>query len=229
MCGRYALSIDIAELEEFFGAEIGVEMQPRYNIAPSQQVLAVRSVDGGGREGFLPRWGLIPSWAKDPAIGNRLLNARSETAAEKPSFRHAMKKRRCLIPADGFYEWKKEGKTKQPFFIRFKNLQPMAFAGLWERWEPPQGEPVDSCSILTTSPNELMAPIHDRMPVILSPDSFPLWLDPTILDPAQLQPLFKPYPAGEMTAYPVSSQVGSPKNQGKGLIEPMDTQAPPFN
>lgn len=227
MCGRFALFSDLSLLEAMFGALSGVELKPRFNIAPTQPVLAVRTMEDGKHEGVFLHWGLIPSWAKDESAGNRMINARSETAAEKPSFRYAMKKRRCLIPADGYYEWQVTATGKQPHFIHLKNRHPMAFAGLWERWKSPDGSLIESCSILTNASAGWMAQIHDRMPVILSADSFALWLDPAVQEPSRLQPFFKPYAEGEMTAHTVSSQVGCPKNQGKALIKPLDASAAP--
>ena len=165
-------------------------------------------------------WGLIPSWAKDPTIGNRMINARSETAATKPSFRSAVKYRRCLLPTDGFYEWKAIAgqKRKQPYYIRMADDRPFAFAGLWEHWEGLDGAAIDSCTILTTEPNEMMADIHNRMPVILDPKDFAQWLDPEVKTADVLHPPLRSYPAGGMTAYPVSTMVNRPSNDSAGCI-----------
>jgi putative SOS response-associated peptidase YedK len=180
-------------------------MTPRYNIAPTQQVGIVRRTKGDQRQFVWAQWGLIPRWAKDPKIGNSMINARAETAAEKPAYRDAFRKRRCLVAADGFYEWKKTGtKTKQPYYMRLKNDQPFGIGGLRERCRE-----LESCTILTTSPNELCANVHDRMPVILSPSDYDRWLDPAITDTAELQPLLDAYPADEMLATPVSTYVNN--------------------
>jgi putative SOS response-associated peptidase YedK len=163
------------------------------------------------------RWGLIPSWAKDPAMGAKLINARAETVAEKPSFRSAFRHRRCLVVADGFYEWQKQEGKKQPFYFRLQDGQPFAFAGLWESWKDPNGEVVDSCTILTTEANQLMQPIHDRMPVILASQDYDLWLDPTVQS-EQLQNLLQPFPSEAMVSYPVSTKVNKPTNDTPELV-----------
>ena len=220
MCGRFSLSVPVSDLVALFGVEFETIIAPRFNIAPSQPVAAVRSAPvTGKRELAFLHWGLIPSWAKDPALGSKLTNARSETAAEKPSFRAAFKKRRCLIPATGFYEWKREGKVKQPFHIHMQDGTPFALAGLWERWEPPGGEPIESSAILTTSPNELMRPIHDRMPVIVDPKEYALWLDPQVSDAQRLTPLLAPYASERMTAVAVSRWVNNARNEGPRCLE----------
>jgi putative SOS response-associated peptidase YedK len=197
-------------------------LDPHYNIAPTQQVFAVRASQTGEREPALLRWGLIPSWADDPAIGNRMINARSETAAEKPAFRHAFRKKRCLIAADGFYEWKAVAgkKQKQPYYIRMEDAKPFAFAGLWESWN--KGEkPIESCTILTTDANDLMKPLHDRMPVILDPKDFGAWLDPATHEREKLEPLLVPYRGEGLTTVPVSTLVNSPRNNDPRCIEPI--------
>jgi putative SOS response-associated peptidase YedK len=223
MCGRFTLTTELDRLEaRFVFRAANLSFSPRYNIAPSQSVLTVLDSEGEHRAGLL-RWGLIPSWAKDPAIGDRMINARAETVAEKPSFRRALQKRRCLILADGFYEWRKEGRTKTPMFIALKSHEPFAFAGLWETWKPPTGEPIHSCTIITTSPNPLMASIHDRMPVILPRTAESLWLDRTVADPQALLPLLAPYPAELMEAYAVSPLVNSPRNNTPACIEPLES------
>jgi putative SOS response-associated peptidase YedK len=221
MCGRFTLSVDPADLQEafpefIFPAQVGA----RYNIAPTQPVLVLPN-DGTNRADFFV-WGLIPSWAKDPAIGSRLINARTETLAEKPSFRSAYKYHRCLIFADGFFEWQAFSGTsgKIPHHIRLKSGKPFAFAGLWEHWQSPDGSEIKSATIITTSPNELMTPIHNRMPVILQHEAYSRWLDPTPLSPVDLNSLLIPYPAGEMIAYPVSTLVNSPANDLPEVLVP---------
>lgn len=221
MCGRYTLRTRLNQLLLFSTAESQIEWEPRFNIAPTQQVAALRSgLDPLSRELVLLRWGLIPTWADDPKIGNRMINARAETVAEKPSFKSALKRRRCLVLADGFYEWKKEGKSKQPYFIRMQGDRPFAFAGLWERWSK-SGSPIESCSIITTSANALMSELHHRMPVILSEADADVWLDQGIEQPEPLLSLLDPYPDDEMEAYPVSTLVNSPKNESSQCIEPL--------
>ena len=227
MCGRFTQRMTWRELHERMDL-IGtpLNLRPRYNVAPSQDVAVVRAADDGRTLAML-RWGLIPSWARDPAIGHRLINARSETAAEKPSFRSAWRNRRCLIPADGFYEWKREGKTRQPWLFGLRVGAPFAFAGLWERWTVPQstaltgslaertpGEAVETCTILTTAANETVAPVHGRMPVILPWEAHGLWLA------GEDVPL-APYPADAMTAQPVSTHVNRPANDDPRCVEPV--------
>lgn len=212
MCGRFSLGVNLDDLVEAFpDFKFPSALTPRYNIAPSQEVAVVPN-DVDRRVEFF-HWGLIPSWAKDPEIGNRLINARAETLAEKPSFRAAYLRRRCLILADGFYEWQTipDSKVKMPLYIQLTSQKPFAFAGLWELWRP-DDTPILSCTIITTEPNALLAPIHNRMPVILPPDAYDLWLDPAEQKPAALNHLLKPYPADLMTAYPVSRLVNSPAN-----------------
>ncbi|MEW6300339.1 MAG: SOS response-associated peptidase [Thermodesulfobacteriota bacterium] len=219
MCGRFTLTTDLERLEERFGFRAAaLAYAPRYNIAPSQPVLAVIAAEER-RAGFL-RWGLIPSWAKDASMGDRLINARAETVAEKPSFRRALQKRRCLVLADGFYEWKKEGKRKTPMYITLKGREPFGFAGLWETWRAPSGENIHSCTIITTAPNRLLETIHNRMPVILPREQETLWLDRTVEDPAVLTAVLAPYPAEEMEAYAVSPVVNSPANDSPACIAP---------
>lgn len=221
MCGRFTLTADLEQLEERFSFHASpLSLTPRYNIAPSQAVLSIIRDEAGTRGGLL-RWGLIPSWAKDADIGNRMINARAETVAEKPSFRRALQKRRCLIVADGFYEWRQEGKKKTPIFITLPSQAPFAFAGLWETWRPPDGEAIHSCTIITTTPNSLMESIHNRMPVILTRGAETVWLDRTITEPEKLLPLLVPYPATEMAAYAVASLVNSPKNDSSACIVPV--------
>jgi putative SOS response-associated peptidase YedK len=168
----------------------------------------------------MPRWGLVPPWARDAATGNRLINARAETVSEKPAFRRAYRERRCLVPADGFYEWRREGAVKRPFYIRMRDGAPFAFAGIWERWEGIRGESVETCAILTTEPNDLMAPIHDRMPLILPPEEYGRWLDPSVRATESLAPLLRPFPSGPLEAYPVGRTVNNPQTEGPSLIRP---------
>jgi putative SOS response-associated peptidase YedK len=223
MCGRYTVR-SIQPVAELFGISLPPEFQPRFNIAPTQDVLVVRSVAADAarapaRRGDLLRWGLVPSWAQDPSVGNRMINARAETAAERPAFRDAMRRRRCLVPADGFYEWQKQegSKRKQPHLIRMKGDRPFAFAGLWDTWRRGD-EPLESFTILTTSPNELVRPIHDRMPVIISCEDYDRWLDPRV-DSAGVADLLKPYPASDMQANPVGTQVNNPANDDPSCAE----------
>jgi putative SOS response-associated peptidase YedK len=189
MCGRFTLFEADAILSKEFGAPITFGLSPRYNIAPSQQILAVRPSTGKEvREGVFLRWGFVPHWAKDPSIGNRMINARAETAAEKPSFRSAFRHRRCLVPMSGFYEWQKRGILKQPYFIALSDERVMAVAGLWERWEGAEDAPIESCTLLTTESNDLIAPLHERMPAIVAPENYELWLNPSIEDPTVIRP-----------------------------------------
>jgi putative SOS response-associated peptidase YedK len=224
MCGRYTLATDLKKVADRFGApmpgdEWATSVPLRYNIAPTQSVIVVG--DDGKRYMKQMRWGLIPSWAKDPSVGNRMINARAETLAEKPAFRAALKKRRCLIPADGFFEWQKLGKVKQPVRIVLKSREPFGFAGLWEHWTSPEGEEVLSCTIITTEANDLLKSVHDRMPVILTPEAEAVWLDPKIQDPERLLLLPRQYPSDEMEFYPVSGDVNSPGVDKPSNIEMM--------
>ncbi len=220
MCGRFTNLLTWAELVALYGltavTQMPAEWRPRYNAAPTQLLPVVRLDAAGRRELALLRWGLVPSWAKDPAIGNKLINARAETVAEKPSFRAAFKARRCLVPCDGFYEWKRSGGAKQPYRITMADGSPFAVAGLWERWTK-GGEPLESFTIITTAANELMASIHDRMPVIIDPATYDAWLESR--DTAIPMALLEPYPARRMSAYPVSTRVNSPRNDEPAVIE----------
>lgn len=221
MCGRFTLTVDPAELKDRFeGVSFPEKYAPRFNIAPSQPVLAIPN-DGTKMADFL-LWGLIPSWAKDPSIGNRMINARGETLAEKPAFRGAYKYKRCLILADGFYEWKSQPgtKVKVPHFIHLKDGKPFAFAGLWDEWQAPDGSPVRTCTIITTAPNPLTATIHDRMPVILRAEDYAEWLDQAPRTPESFQHLIASYPAELMEAYPVSALVNSPANDAAECVQP---------
>jgi putative SOS response-associated peptidase YedK len=220
MCGRFALFIDLKTLIEAFGITIAPEkLTPRYNIAPSQQVVGIRPTDDGKRQLTLFRWGLIPHWAKDPAIGNKMINARAETAAEKPSFRSPFRTRRCIIPASAFFEWKKEGKQKIPYCIRNRDKTPLALAGLWDNWQGPEGV-IESCSILTTEANEAVATLHNRMPVVLSRQAIEPWLDPGIKDVPLLKALLEPYPSESLKIYQVDPLVNAPQNDVLRCVEP---------
>ncbi len=221
MCGRFT-RISLLEdiIEAFDVAENGCDLGASYNIAPTQPIAVIQEASGIRRLVTL-RWGLIPSWAKDSAIGNKMINARAETLAQKPSFRQAFKKRRCLIVADGFYEWQKRGGAKIPLYIRLKSGEPFGFAGLYEYWTSPEGTSIGTCAIITTEANELMRPIHNRMPVILPKERHALWLDPTIEDDTLLLPLLQPLASDEMEAYEVSRIANSPKNNTSRCIEPV--------
>ena len=249
MCGRFTLTSPSDEIAGHFNVLVETRLSPRYNIAPTQTVACVRSdvpaaTTAPGRDAerlrelVELRWGLIPYWAKDPAIGNRMINARSESVADKPAYREAFRRRRCLVVADGFYEWKRLPGGKQPYFIYMQDRRPFAFAGLWERWKPradqlektAAGKPelslsgagrVESCAFLTTAPNELLESIHDRMPVILPPEAWDDWLDPENRDVDRLLPLLLPYPAERMRAHPVSTHVNRPVNDDPSCIEPL--------
>jgi putative SOS response-associated peptidase YedK len=226
MCGRYTLRVSPAELAEIFGVLNAIEWSPRYNIAPTQTVAAVRSQESdGGRELVLLKWGLIPSWADDPKIGSRMINARGDTVASKPAFRSAIKKKRCLIPADGFYEWKPipGQKTKQPYLISVRDVAAFAFAGLWEHWHGPDGTQIESCSIITTDANELMQQVHNRMPVILDPADYDRWLDRNMQSAQDVVDLLKPFPARRMQLTPVSTLVNSPRNDTAKCVEALAT------
>lgn len=220
MCGRYALYGPVSRLREHFEVDFDeIDFRPRYNLAPQQFAPVVREHEGV-RHAAMLRWGLLPSWAKDAAMATRLINARAETAAEKPAFRAAFKARRCLVPADGFYEWQAGADGKQPYFVRLTADAPLALAGLWEHWTAPGGEELSTFTILTTAANELLAPIHDRMPVILPPEAWGLWLNPA-RTPAQVMPLLLPYPAAAMTMWPVARRVGNVKHDDAALVEPL--------
>ena len=222
MCGRFTQTASPEIIAQQFDLDAPPLFKPRYNIAPSQQVAAIRiNPDAAKRECVLLRWGLIPSWAKDAKIGNQCINAKAETVAEKPSFRSAFKKRRCLVIADGFYEWRLQGKQKQPMWIGLKRKRPFAFAGLWEHWTPAEGAPIETCTIITTEPNALMQTIHNRMPVILTPHDYDLWLDPTMQHVETVKPLLRPFTADELVAYSVSTLVNNPRHDAPQCLEPV--------
>jgi len=223
MCGRYADYLDLEDFEYLFGfSPKEFEFKKRYNIAPSTFVTTVREDEDGDREAARLKWGLVPFWAKDAKIGYKMINARSETAAEKPSFRAAFKARRCLIPCSGFYEWKRAGTVKTPYYIHPRDAPAMAFAGLWERNQQvsgPEEEPLETVTILTNKPNATMEPIHDRMPVILAREDFDTWLHTPEKEAGDLKKLLRPAPDGLLAAHPVSTRVNSPRNEGAELVE----------
>jgi putative SOS response-associated peptidase YedK len=217
MCGRYALTSPPEVIAQRFKLLWVPDISARYNIAPSQMIPAVRDT-GQGPELVLLRWGLIPSWAKDPTIGARLINARAETLANKPAFRSAYRRRHCLIAADAFYEWKTVAGRKQPYCIRMADHAPFAMAGLWEHWVNPSGQPLDSCTIITTDANPLVGALHNRMPAILPPGDYPAWLDASH---AQAQHLLKPFPPERMEVYPVNPRVNNTKNDDAACMAPL--------
>jgi putative SOS response-associated peptidase YedK len=222
MCGRFTLTTPEEDLALQFDLPEVPTLLPRYNIAPTQPVAAVRAAaEGAGRELVMLHWGLIPFWAKDRKIGARMINARSETASTKPSFRAAFRRRRCLVLADGFYEWQKLDGGKQPVYVRREDRKVFAFAGLWEHWQGKEAEAIESCTLLTTEPNDLLRPIHNRMPVILHPEDYGPWLDVTDQNVDRLNALLVPYHGNSMEAYPVSRWVNSPRNDGPQCIEPL--------
>jgi putative SOS response-associated peptidase YedK len=214
MCGRYRLTAKERYIRDHFGLDEDPDWTPRWNIAPTQPVAAVRQDPSSPKRNFsVIRWGLIPYWAKDPSIGFKTINAVSETAADKPAFREAMRRRRCLILADGFYEWLKIGpKEKQPYNFGIMDDSVFAFAGLWERWRDPAGQVVETCTILTTKPNELVGGVHDRMPAILKPEDYDLWLDPGVTDVGLISDCLKPFDARLMKKYAVSTRVNRTEN-----------------
>jgi len=223
MCGRYRLSRRKQIIEEYFdSAPWEEDWNPRFNIAPTQPVPVIRQHPKEPVREIAPmRWGLIPSWARDASVAASMINARSETASTKPAFRDALKLRRCLIPADGFYEWVRTGKSKQPFCFEVNEGELFAFAGIWDRWKAPSGW-IKSCSILTTTPNAVTSAIHDRMPVILDRDSYDLWLDPGMQNVASISELLKPYDAGLMRSYPISSRINHVVNDDEECSRPVE-------
>lgn len=220
MCGRFACYTPTPAIAGQLGAIIRDKLPPRYNIAPSQRILAVRQEEDGRRSLAALHWGLVPFWAKDTSIGNRMINARAETLGQKPAFRQAVRKRRCLIPADGFYEWQRTGSSKQPYYLQMADTQPFCFAGLWESWQPPEDDPLESCTILTTDANDQVRPIHHRMPVILTPEWYDLWLDPAMQDPSRLQGCLHALPNGALRIQAVSSYVNNPRNDDRQCLTP---------
>jgi putative SOS response-associated peptidase YedK len=225
MCGRFSASKSGDELQEEFALSIiRAAPVPSYNVAPTRSAPVV--INDGARALDFFRWGLIPWWAKDPGIGAKTINARADTLAEKPAFRDAFRLRRCLVLADGFFEWKWVAGEKVPHFIRLKSGRSMPFAGLWERWRAPEGNPVHTCTIVTTTPNAVMAPIHDRMPVILAPEAFESWLDPHPREGQELQTLLRPCPDEWLEAFPVSSWVNKPDNDSPECIKRAEIEPP---
>jgi putative SOS response-associated peptidase YedK len=228
MCGRYTLSIPAEILAETFGVDAEhtrERAEARYNICPTQEAVVVRRAEDGHRELTALRWGLVPFWAEDPVIGNRMINARAETVADKPAFRTSFKKRRCLVLADGYYEWKKEPGGKQPYWIHRPDGGLLALAGLWSRWEGPAG-PLETFAILTTEAHPAIAHVHDRMPVILAPEHWDLWLDPAVEDRARLRPLLTHVGGDGLALRPVSRAVNSPANDSPRLLEPFEKRDP---
>lgn len=225
MCGRFALAVEgeamAQEMAQQFNFVTAVQLMPRYNIAPTQPVAAVRlQGETEQRELTYLRWGLIPSWAKEAKVAANLINARGDTVAEKPAFRSAFKRRRCLIPATGFYEWQAVDGRKQPMYIHLTDSTVFAMAGLWETWQAADGSAIDTCTIITTEPNELMRPIHNRMPVIVEPADYDLWLVPGP-KPETARHLLRPFPAERMAAYPVSTLVNSPRHDSPQCLMPL--------
>jgi len=216
MCGRFTLTIDINRVAKAFNVAPTVQATARYNIAPTQEVVTV--MRNGAAHLDLLRWGLIPSWAKEESIGSKMINARAETLAEKPSFKRLLRSRRCLVVADGFYEWKQEQGGKVPMYITMKDHEPFAFAGLWDMWKNPEGEQIRTCTIITTNPNDVVLPIHNRMPAILTPEAREEWLDPDLHDDNVLMHLLSSYPSDAMMARPVSRLVNNPKYDSPELI-----------
>jgi len=223
MCGRYTLSSPSDEVALLFDLPELPDFPPRYNLAPTQPAPVVRVTPEGARQLDLLRWGLIPFWAKEAAIGNKMINARAESVAEKAAFRSSFQKKRCLVATDGFYEWKKEGKLKQPFLIHREDGKPFAFAGLWSGWRNPEtGEILRTFTIITTAANDLLRPLHDRMPVIVDPENFDLWLDPKMEDAAKLQPLLVPHAVEGFEAFPVSRAVNNPAHDELDCVMPLE-------
>jgi putative SOS response-associated peptidase YedK len=229
MCGRYTLTTPAETLRALFEVNEWVRMRARYNIAPMQEAPIVRRTkEGGDREAAMARWGLVPHWADDPSIGNRMINARGETASSKPAYRDSFRKRRCLVPADGFYEWQKTDDGKRPMLIRLEEPRPLAFAGLWSVWSPKEGGEdgrLETYTILTTNANRTLRGIHERMPVILDPDQFDAWLDPEA-ETSDLEAMLRPYGDG-LSLQQVSTRVNSPKHDDPSLIEPVGEDGEP--
>lgn len=217
MCGRFVIELSAELLAEVFGLATVPEIRPSYNVAPTQIVPVVREVSDH-RSLVQLKWGLVPPWAKDPGIGSQMINARSETVAQKPSFRHAIKYHRCIVPVSGWYEWQHVERAKIPYYFHLKDGRPLGLAGIWEEWRAPDGTLLDTFSILTTAANEIVAPVHDRMPVVVPPDAYSIWLSKHHTDPAQLEPLYPPVPISGLEVYPVSDYVNSPRNNSPECI-----------
>jgi putative SOS response-associated peptidase YedK len=227
VCNRYRLTYAKPYLAERFGAVGEIEERPRYNIAPTKQIVTVRNEEGKKTRKFTTmRWGLIPSWAKDMSIGTQTLNARSETVTTKPAFRDPILRKRCLIPSDGFYEWQKMGSVKQPYCFEVGEGELFALAGLWDQWESPEGQIIESCSILTTAANSLVADLHDRMPVIVPPDKYDVWLDPDVNDFNVIRDILRPYDANLMRRYPVSTKLNNSKIDDAESASPVILDTP---
>jgi putative SOS response-associated peptidase YedK len=224
MCGRFTQRQPAQAIAQQFSLGSVPDSPPRYNIAPTQLIAAVTQPEVAQRQFRVFQWGLVPFWAKDASLGAKLINARAETVAEKPSFRAAFRHRRCLIVADGFYEWQRVESGKQPHFFHLQEDQPFAFAGLWEQWESPQNEILETCTILTTEANEVLRPVHNRMPVILHSDDYDRWLDPSVDMASKLLPLLRPYPADEMASYAVSKVVNRVSSDRPECIEPLKAE-----
>lgn len=221
MCGRFVCDMPPGIISELFAVSAPADIPRSFNVTPSSRILAVRYRETG-KELSLLRWGLIPSWVKDSAAAKDVINARSETAQEKPFFRQALRKRRCIIPANGFFEWQRAENGKQPYFIRMKSDEIMGLAGIWEYWESPDGERIESCAILTVASNSLVRTIHERMPVIIRPEDYPLWLNQDVVDPAVVKSLCVACPAELLEMYPVSSLVNNPRNNSRECIARLD-------
>ncbi len=229
MCGRFTMTLTLQEVAEIIKITEEIDMNPRYNIAPIQDVPVIVNEEQNGQKHLkMFQWGLIPYWSKDPAIGNKMINARAETIDTKTSFKHCFQRQRCLILADGFYEWKREGKSKIPYRFMLDDRRLFGFAGIWDTWKSPDGQAINTCSIITTSPNQLMSSFHDRMPVILEQDKEETWLDPSRNDTEYLKALLVPYPTELMKAYRVSSFVNSPKYDTIECIQPINEPAKLF-
>lgn len=222
MCGRFVLETNVAQLVKTYRLATAPDLVPRYNIAPGQQVAVVRQNHDDQRQLVTMRWGLIPAWAREPSVGSRMINARSETVHEKPSFRQAFRTRRCIIPASGFYEWQHARGGKIPHYFFLLDGQVMSLAGLWEKWKDPRGQEIESCTILTTAANAIIKPFHDRMPVILHGDEFDLWLDRNVDEDGRLAELFHPYPSDLLTTHPVALAVNKPGHDDPSCILPLE-------
>ncbi len=226
MCGRFSLSTPPTEIAEHFHLDEVPALEPRFNVAPGQWIATIaRAGDEDRSELSMRRWGLVPSWSKDEKIGNRLINARAETVTEKPSFRTALRRRRCLVPADGFYEWSGRKGAKQPYYIGLEGRALFAFAGLWERWTPPEGEPIETCTLLTTAASERLRALHERMPVIIDSSDYDLWMDPEIREPEIVSPVIDRNLGSALEFYPISHHVNDVRHDDPRCLEPISDQA----
>lgn len=221
MCGRFALTVSPENISKYFHVEDVTEEIHQYNIAPGQLIKSIIQTPNDKRKITSMKWGLIPSWTKDPSKGVKTINARAETVHTKPSFRNAIRYRRCIIPASGFYEWEKVEKRKVPYYIHLKSNEPIGFAGLWDKWKGNNGSVIESCTILTTSSNNLLKPIHDRMPVIIHPNEYELWLDREMNEPDKLKSIFQPYPSEMLTLYRISNLVNKTDYDKDDCIKPV--------